>query len=303
MLFFISRYLASGMTFVDLEFDFHISRKTTRLIVKEVCVVIWNVLQPTEMPTPNKAMWLEKAVAFEKITNFPNCIGSVDGKHIRIRCPLQTGSQHYNFKHFFSIVLMAVCDANYYFTAIDVGAYGREGDPTIFNKSNFGQRLKSGQLDIPPPTPLRAADGSEVGQPVPYVLLGDEAFGLSRNLMRPYPSKGLTKQKRVYNYRHCRGRRVVECSFGILSNKWRVLHSAMLVAPDYATVIVQACCVLHNFVRKRDGFIFEDTLTCDLDDMEGVAAVGGQNKGIDIREMFCRFFNNEGAVPWQDARV
>lgn len=140
-------------------------------------------------------------------------------------------------------------------------------------------------------------------QPVPYVLLGDEAFGLSTHLMRPYPSKGLTKEKKVHNYRHCRARRVVECSFGILSNKWRVLHSAMLVAPDYATLVVQTCCVLHNYVRKRDGFLFEDTLTCDLDDVQGVVPVGGRSKEIDVRGMFCKYFNNEGAVSWQDKRV
>jgi len=33
------------------------------------------------------------------------------------------------------------------------------------------------------------------------------------------------------------------------------------VSPDFAVVIVNACVVLHNFVRERDGYKFEDALT------------------------------------------
>lgn len=96
---------------------------------------------------------------------------------------------------------------------------------------------------------------------------------------------------------------MVECTFGILSNKWRVLHSVMLVHPDFATTVVQCCCVLHNFVRRRDGYLFEDTLSCDMMDLEEVAAVGGRSQGIEVRGLFCDYYNGTGAVPWQENRV
>lgn len=89
------------MNFGDLEFDFHISRKTIPIIVKETCHVTWNVLQPQEMPIPNKEMWLKKAKEFHDITNFPNCVGAVDGKHVRIQCPPRSGSEFFNYKKFF----------------------------------------------------------------------------------------------------------------------------------------------------------------------------------------------------------
>jgi hypothetical protein len=90
-------------------------------------------------------------------------------------------------KKYFSIVLMAVADANY-FTAVVVGSCGCEGDSFVFKKSHFWKRFTAGQLDLPGDKPL-PSDDSRQGTPVPHVLLGDEAFGLSKNLLRPYPSK------------------------------------------------------------------------------------------------------------------
>jgi len=70
------------MNFGDLEFDFKVSRKTIRGIVQEICEVIWNVLQPLEMPEQSKEMWFKKSAEFYKFTKFSNCVGSVDGKRI-----------------------------------------------------------------------------------------------------------------------------------------------------------------------------------------------------------------------------
>lgn len=81
---------------------------------------------------------IDTFVATEKIFhqrwNFPNVVGCLDGKHIRIWCPDNSGSLYYNYKNYFSIILFALTDANYKFMAIDVGSFGREGDAGIFSK-------------------------------------------------------------------------------------------------------------------------------------------------------------------------
>ena len=72
---------------------------------------------------------------FEKYANFPNCISGLDGKHIRLVQPDGRGSLYHNYKSFFSTVLLAVCDANYLFIYVDMGAYGKSRDADIFINS------------------------------------------------------------------------------------------------------------------------------------------------------------------------
>lgn len=65
---------------------------------------------------------------------------------------------------------------------------------------------------------------------MPYVLVCDEAFGLHPNLKRPFGGKMLSVQKRVFKYRLTRVRRFVECTFDILTNKWRIFHRPLNVS-------------------------------------------------------------------------
>jgi hypothetical protein len=60
-------------------------------------------------------------------------------------------------------------------------------------------------LSIPNPKPLPRRT-----KPVPYVCVGDDAFGLTWYMTKPYANTGLTQQKRIFNYRLWRCQRISE---------------------------------------------------------------------------------------------
>jgi len=188
---------------------------------------------------------------------------------------------------------MAVADADLFFTFIDVGAYGREGDSNVFKRTKLGKDLYSGNLNLPEDKLLIGGDDTLA---FPYVFLGDEAFAGHRNLLRPYPQRGLTKERRMFNRRLSRARRVIECSFGLLANKWRIFHRAIDV--DFVDEIIKACCVLHNFVRRRDGYNTEDTLTCPLRNVRS-SGTKADRTAVFTRDAFSVYFNSaQGYLPW-----
>lgn len=72
----------------------------------------------------------------------------------------------------------------------------------------------------------------------------------------------------------------------------------MLVEPHLVNDIVKACCVLHNFVQKRDGFDFEDTQSYPFVDMMN-AGESPRIQGLEVRDFFADYFLGCGAVPFQ----
>ncbi|GFG30212.1 hypothetical protein Cfor_11134 [Coptotermes formosanus] len=94
-------------------------------------------------------------------------------------------------------LLLAVADSNYRFIFVDFGSYGKCSDSSIFKNSALRKRIQENTLNISPGKPL----DDTCGPFLLYVFVGDEVFGLSTNLLRPYGGKNLSKKKRIFNYR------------------------------------------------------------------------------------------------------
>ncbi|KAL4131524.1 hypothetical protein QTP88_008819 [Uroleucon formosanum] len=290
----VKRYLGTGCTFQDLHFFFKLGASTIGNIVREVCNVVWEELAHIQMPPMTEDMWKDTAAKFEQRANFPYCLGAIDGKHIRIIKPSGTGSQHFNYKNYFSIVLLAIVDSNYKFVYVDIGSFGKDSDSTIFKNTTFWNLLQKNELNIPESCPILNTNIN-----ADYVFVADEAFGLSQHVLHPYGGRNLTKNKRIFNYRLFCARRYVECAFGILSNKWRIFHRPMNVTMELAVDITKACCVLHNHVREKNGINFQDTLSIDgLEDVNTTSDRGTRSEN-DMRNTFADYFSSVGAVPWQ----
>lgn len=182
--------------------------------------------------------------------NFPRCCGAIDGKHVQIKCPPNSGSSFYNYKGTYSIILFALVDADYCFRFIDVGGNGRASDSAIFRDSALNIALQKNLLQFPDKA----------------VIIGDDAFPLRADLMKPYSKNKLTNQELIFNYRLSRARRVAENAFGILVWRFRLFQRPIELKSDTIDKAIWAACSLHNnWLRMTSNSYFTPQLVDNED--------------------------------------
>ncbi|GFQ68092.1 putative nuclease HARBI1 [Trichonephila clavata] len=138
-----------GESFHSLAFQYRVSHSWISVILREVVEAIIKRMFHVVLPTPTMGQFQKIAQQYSTKWNFPNCIGAIDGKHVRIKAPKNSGSLFYNYKDYHAMVMLAVVDTDCKFTAVDVGSYGREGDAGIFLKSEIGRRIKNNTFNVP----------------------------------------------------------------------------------------------------------------------------------------------------------
>ncbi|XP_039304171.1 protein ANTAGONIST OF LIKE HETEROCHROMATIN PROTEIN 1-like [Solenopsis invicta] len=302
------RYLATGNSFQDLAYSTRIAPNTLSQIISETLQAIIIVLDKKVIPFPSKPEeWKIVANRFETMWQFPHCVGAVDGKHILFRPPRSDGSKYRNYKGKDSIILLAVVDANYKFIFVDVGKNGSSHDSVVFRESLLGVKLKENTLNLPPPKTLLNFNFK-----MPYVIVGDDAFSLHTNLMKPYPDRSLTENRRIFNYRLSRARRIVENAFGILANRFRVLLNPIPLSVEKVETTTYACVLLHNFLLSKNvqryipsEYRSENSKTPESG-LRSVNQQRGNRSSVvarEIRNMFTEYFNTTGAVPWQYSAI
>ena len=161
--------------------------------------------------------WLSIEATFKK-WNFPHVLGAVDGKHIAIKKPAKSGSVYFNYKKFFSLILLVAADGDGRIISYDLGRPGSHGYSGVYNSCCIKDIIQSDI--VPDPEPF--APGLP---PTPYFYVGDAAFALDDTMMKGYAHDTDVISERVFNYRLSRARRIVENCFGMLSNRFRLLLS------------------------------------------------------------------------------
>lgn len=267
------------------------------------------------MPTTEDE-WIRIARGFHLKWNFPNCLGSLDGKHIVLQAPEHSGSFYFNYKKTHSVVLLALVDANYKFIFVDVGCNGRVSDGGVFSRCALSSALENNTLSFPAPAPLPGTDTI-----LPHVV-ADDAFPLRKNIMKPFSTRNQPAPNRIFNYRLSRARRVVENTFGLLSQVFRIFRRPILLNPKKVETIVLATCVLHNFLLSKSSTVYAPPGFFDTEVEDGSLVPGtwrnessstssffdlrqqGSNShsldAADIRNEFKTYFvSSEGEVAWQ----
>ena len=234
-----------------------------------------------------------------------------------LQAPKNSGSIWYNYKDFYSMVLMACVNANYCFTLIDIGGEGRESDAGIFGRSAMGRLILYGSLDIPVSQKLPNSD-----LVTPYVFVADDAFPLRQNIMKPCARDNLQYEKLVFNYRLSRARRMVENAFGIMVSRWRILRQRIETSPENAETVLKSIIVLHNYLLSAnttaDRYLSPNLVDQENDDgsilpgqwhsdtgngLQDIPRQGSKNLATtakNIRDTFKDYFvSKAGKVSWQ----
>lgn len=201
---------------------------------------------------------------------------------------------------------MAAVNHAYEFTWFSIGAYGGESDGGILSKTEFGMDLENDQLNIP--KELLTLPGSNTK--VPYFFIGDDAFALKKNFMKPYQSQNLSEVERIYNYRISRARRCVESAFGILAMRWRILERPIGLNPETIDNLIKTSICLHNFLSSMNDTnsdieaFKEKQKQKDCDEVCLGNEIECEPEATVIRQLLTNYFiSSQGEVPWQYERV
>ena len=155
-----------------------------------------------------------------------------------IKSPAKSGSLLFNYKGHFSTNLMALVDTIDHFVFVDIGQYGSKSDGSVFKASKFGKKYMNHELGIPGNKLLPNYESD----PVPHVIVADEAFPFLPLLMRPYPKSdgnSVPREEAIFNFRLSSAHMVVENAFGIFSQRWRLFDRHISLDVKHVDVVLQ----------------------------------------------------------------
>jgi len=310
-------YLATGSSKSFLHYHHRLGKSTVHTIIDECLAALLVVLKDQIKAPSTTEAWQAVIDEFFHRWNMPNTFGAVDGKHVHMQAPPNSGSHFFNYKNRHSLVLMAVADARLRFMYVDIGCQGRVSDGGVWANCSFKQALDNNSLSIPSSGPL---PGTQVQ--APNVLVADDAFPLSANLLKPYSGTGtqLSMRQLIFNYRLSRARRVIESAFGILVARFRIFKTDIAVSVQRIKILTKVCCCLHNLLTNQSSYIRSSDL--DQEDLlsglvvpaswrnesstfQPLANRGGRptTEGTMARELFTNYVNDAAPLDFQDNMV
>ncbi|CAL1401820.1 unnamed protein product [Linum trigynum] len=106
-----------------------------------------------------------------------------------------------------------------------------------------------------------------------------------------------------FNMKHATARNVVERIFGILKNRWAILRETSWFSPEVVTLLVNACCLLHNFIKIEQGV---DSFERDYRDKEPDQHPSSVVEEIELlseispAQLWTRFRDSKAVDMWEN---
>ncbi|XP_051965445.1 uncharacterized protein LOC127631382 [Xyrauchen texanus] len=223
--------LANQESYRGVADRFNMSKSTLAKHLHEFCCNV-NTYMAHHISWP-RGQRLEMSKLGFDAAGFPNTVCAVDGCHIPILRPhCDNPLEYMNRKQFYSVNLTGFCDSQRRFCHISVGYPGSWHDARAFRFTEVCRVLEEDPHSLVP-------QGMHI--------IGDSAYPLLPQLMRPYRDNGhLSARQRYFNRKRNAACVVIEHAFGILKSKFRRLHCLQMRSISNISSAVSACCILHN---------------------------------------------------------
>ncbi len=280
------RFYASGDRYYTDGDSHRISKTTVCKYVHEVTDVLLRRILPEEVvwppgPTAKEAI----GECFYDIASMPNVCGCIDGTLITIKAPYprEIEPQFVNWPGKHSIYCMAVCGPEMQFYFASANWPGAANDARVLRNSSLDQKFCNGWRPFPG---------------------GDSGYPLKEWLQTSILSPKTTKEIEKFNPVHRKMRRLIECAFGILKQRFLCLLYCLRVNPKRAGQIFMVCTALHNLllreqppdVKENDGIVLngfhleqEAESESDGDDQDA----SDREKGLKRRNQLVEFMSKK----------
>jgi hypothetical protein len=249
------RYLGRGITFDDVEEATFISRHVHRDFFHKFVAFGASKLYSKYIQMPTSMEEIRECEHAYRIAGFPGCIGSTDATHIPLeKVSFKIRQSHLGFK-------MAATTRTYNLTVnhkrqilyTTTGHPGRWNDKTLARFDHFLDELRKGSFDEKITFDLLDKSGTKtIGMKGAYVIV-DNGYLEWSSTIPPFKNSSSRSEIRFSQWLESL-RKDVECTFGILKNRWRILKTGIRMHnTKVADNVWLMCCALHNMLLNVDG--------------------------------------------------
>ncbi|KAJ9516166.1 hypothetical protein QJQ45_024594, partial [Haematococcus lacustris] len=216
-------------------------------VCDEVCAAIVTILSTKiRMPTTVDQLKASAAKFMAAGNGMPQCFAAVDGVHFAVK---DWGVRAMvNRKGFTSYNVLALIDGDEQFINVEVGCPGSMHDARVMAESELADGLHGelGQL-------LWSARQEVNGCAMPMSILADSAYACHTFVLPAFKDTNAARCPHLtrFNTMHGPARRKIECTFGRLKARWRVLLRENDLTLPYVPTVIMACFILHNIAEQR----------------------------------------------------
>ena len=269
--------LAHGNSYETIGPALNVGRTTAIEACQDVVEALYDLRNEyIEFPTTvAETMWCIET--FTDKSRLPNIVGAIDGTHIKIVAPRDSAVDYFSRNQQHDFIIQAVADGKGLFLDFAAGYPGSIHDARVYRNSSLYLRASNGDILKEPVERIGITDIQ------PY-LVGDSAYPISPWLMKPYPEATRDPGEITFNKELSSARVTIECAFGRLKSRWRILQKRLDSRITFSVKIAIACAVLHNFCIKI-GDEWEDDFYDDDDDRGNEQNNDLMQDGQDIREL------------------